>query len=162
MGDASPKQIRHLAMDYLARREHGFSELVSKLVQRGVDSSEAEQVVQQLAMDGLQDDQRFAEMYLRAQAERGRGPLYIRNGLCQRGISRFDARETIYKSHFDWTESAKQVALKKYGSEPCDYAQRATRVRFLLQRGFTREQIDSALRLLVSEAKNSIDTELKL
>lgn len=137
-------------MDFLARREHGRAELKGKLVQRGVDEQIADNIVTQLANEGLQDDTRFAEMYIRAQTARGKGPLYIRNGLHQRGFSSADAEEALAQSDFDWTESATSVARKKFGEGACNYSERAGRMRFLLQRGFTPEQCNVALKNIES------------
>lgn len=148
MGGATPAQIRRLAMDYLARREHGYAELVGKLVQRGVGQSEAAAAVGRLASEGLQDDTRFADAYLRAQAGRGKGPLYICNGLRQRGLSSRDAEQAIQRVDQDWAASAIAVANRKYGETPCSYSERSGRLRFLLQRGFTPEQASTALRAL--------------
>ncbi|MFK8030314.1 MAG: regulatory protein RecX, partial [Gammaproteobacteria bacterium] len=86
MGEATASQVRRLAMDYLARREQGFTELLNKLQQRGVPDALALSELQKLADEGLQDDSRFADMYTRAQAARGKGPLYIRNGIKGHGL----------------------------------------------------------------------------
>lgn len=148
MGDASPAQIRCLAMDYLARREHGYHELIQKLLERGVDERAAEDAVRQLANEGLQNDQRFAEAYARAQANRGRGPRYIVNGLRQRGLDSTDANRAVGSLGRDWALLALEVASRKYPDSAPSTAEYASRQRFLSQRGFTAEQISSALRSL--------------
>lgn len=152
MGRASPARVRSLAMNYLARREHGYAELVDKLVQRGVAEQIADNIVKKLSQEGLQDDARFAENYLRAQVSRGKGPLYIRHGLCQRGISGADAQQAISHAKLDWVALATDVARKKFSAGPASMADRASRQRFLLQRGFDPEQCRQALKRLESGA----------
>lgn len=150
MGEATASQVRRLAMDYLARREHGFAELLSKLRQRGVPDDLAQDELQKLADEGLQDDARFSDMYTRAQAARGKGPLYIRNGLKARGLHGSDADAALGRAKVDWTLSAIDVAGKKYPEGLEDAAAEARGLRFLQQRGFTSEQSVRALRELKS------------
>ncbi len=150
MGAASAVQVRRLAMDYLARREHGYAELLSKLKQRGVPDDLAQEELQKLADEGLQDDARFCDMYTRAQAARGKGPLYIRNGIKARGLDGSDADAALKRAGVDWQSSALDVAHKKYPQGVSDNAERAKALRFLQQRGFTAEQSAKALRSLDS------------
>lgn len=148
MGEASASQVRRLAMDYLARREHGFEELLAKLKQRGVPDSLAQAELQKLADEGLQDDERFSDMYTRAQAARGKGPLYIRNGLRARGMESSGAEAALRRAGVDWTLSAIDVASKRYPDGLAGQAEKAKGLRFLQQRGFTSEQSARALREL--------------
>jgi len=146
MGEATASQVRKLAMDYLARREHGYSELLNKLQQRGVPDELAQDELQKLADEGLQDDSRFADMYTRAQAKRGKGPLYIKNGLTSRELDSREAERAIRRSGTDWALSAMQVAHKKFPDGVVDQADKAKGLRFLQQRGFTAEQSSKAMR----------------
>ena len=57
------KDIRRSAMNLLARREHGFNELVLKLSQRFPKDRAVEQV-DRLQKEGLQSDDRFVESFL--------------------------------------------------------------------------------------------------
>jgi regulatory protein len=46
-----------------------------------------------------------------------------------------------------WQELLVQVRLKKFGpAPPDDFRERSRQMRFLLQRGFTAEQIDALFR----------------
>ncbi|MEM7084287.1 MAG: regulatory protein RecX [Pseudomonadota bacterium] len=148
MGAATAAQVRRLAMDYLARREHGFAELLSKLNQRGVPDALAQETLQRLADEGLQDDARFGDMYTRAQSARGKGPHYIRNGLKARGLEGPDADAALRRADVDWSASAIEVARKKFPHGCADHAERAKGLRFLQQRGFNAEQSAGAIRAL--------------
>ncbi len=150
MGTATAVQVRRLAMDYQARREHGFAELLGKLQQRGVPDELAQEELQKLADEGLQDDARFGDMYTRAQAARGKGPLYIRNGLKARGLDSTGADRALKRANADWESSAIEVAHKKFPTGCSDNAERAKGIRFLQQRGFTSEQSAKAIKSLDS------------
>lgn len=148
MGGAEPVQVRRLAMDYLARREHSATELIDKLMQRGVEQEMAAHTVDTLSQEGLQDDQRFAEMYLRSQVARGKGPHYVRNSLRQRDLPSHLIESVVGQADVDWWELAEQVVVKKYPAGPCDAKERAARLRFMQSRGFTGEQSSAALSVL--------------
>ena len=53
---ASPIEARKKAMDYLARREHGRTELIEKLIRFGFDADVADDAAAQLVEDNLQSD----------------------------------------------------------------------------------------------------------
>ena len=56
-------EARKKAMDYLSRREYGFYELVEKLVLYGFLKETALIAVENLASEGLQNDQRYVESF---------------------------------------------------------------------------------------------------
>ena len=76
-GVAAPAVIRAKALDLLARREHSRLELRQKLVQRGFPSDRIEPVLDQLVEERLLDENRYAELYACARADKGYGPLRI-------------------------------------------------------------------------------------
>ena len=139
--------IRHRAMDLLARREHSREELRRKLLQRFPDeSSLLDTVLDTLANDNLQSDQRFAEAFIDARISKGQGPHRIRAELRQRGVSELAIDQALNNCEVDWFERARQVAEKKYPGKRCDsFAERGKRSRFLQYRGFSPDHIDSAL-----------------
>jgi regulatory protein len=108
------------ALRLLARREHSELELRHKLKGRNFAGNIVDTVIMQLVDEGLLSDHRFAEVYIRGRFERGYGPLRIRAELRERGVS---------------GDSAEQF--------PGDYRERARQKRFLQQRGFSSDQIQS-------------------
>ena len=56
---SDPIEARKKAMDYLARREHGRAELISKVIKFGFEAATADDAVAELVEDNLQSDQRF-------------------------------------------------------------------------------------------------------
>ena len=82
-----PKEIRKKAMDFLARREYGQTELIKKLADKGFERRIVEQEVRILTEENLQSDERFSESFVQSRINQGKGPIRIRLDLGQRGIS---------------------------------------------------------------------------
>ncbi|MDN5937189.1 MAG: RecX family transcriptional regulator, partial [Salinisphaera sp.] len=59
-------ELRARALRLLARREHAASELARKLVGRGFDRTAVDEVLAQLAAEGLLDEMRYAEALVRS------------------------------------------------------------------------------------------------
>lgn len=141
VASVSPGALRYAAMSLLARREHSRLELRQKLLKRFPESELVDTVVDNLAAEALQSDDRFAEAFITMRKNRGQGPVRIIGELQQRGVA-----EAIYSRYIDpsdeeWLESARTVCLRKYGAFASKPAQRAKQMRFLQYRGFTAEQI---------------------
>ena len=147
----TPGELRLAGMDLLARREHGSSELKSKLTRRfrkrDCDPNTVEQVTQQLIEEGLLSDERFAASRVRQLAGRGYGPSRIRNDLRQQHVEHFisDTMEEAFDSELDWEAEATAVYEKKYAGKPIvgDWderqRERGRRLRFMQYRGFGAE-----------------------
>ncbi|MDE0658045.1 MAG: regulatory protein RecX [Gammaproteobacteria bacterium] len=129
--------IRDAAVRLLARREHSRLELARKLGSRGHPDDLIEETVADLADDGLQSDDRFAQAFVRSALGRGQGPLRIRAGLAERGINS-DIASTYFDLDADeWRERAASALYKRFGSAPVESrADWARRARFLAGRGF--------------------------
>lgn len=140
MGD--PQAIRQRAIKLLASREHSRLQLERKLGERGFEADEVAEVLTQLAAEGLQSDERFAESFVRSRIERGHGPTRIAAELRERGVD-----EALISDYLDfsdplWHERLEEVRSRRFGGTlPDDYQTRAKQARFLQYRGFTSEQI---------------------
>jgi len=133
-------------MDLLARREHSRAELVRKLKSRDYEDADIESALSGLAEDGLQSDARYAEHFLSARAQRGHGPVRIRNDLEAAGVAPGIIDDALANSGVDWRRSARQVLEKRFGTTPAaDYPEKARRMRFLGQRGFAMDEIRAAV-----------------
>ncbi len=144
-------------MDLLARREHSRLELENKLKKRFPDADtntniEAlHQALELLIQEGLLSDERFCEAFVHYRKSRGYGPVRIRSELKLRGVS-----DQLIATYLDvhlneWIMELTQLINKKYGgSLALDTKSQAKRQRFLYQRGYTFEQINTALRNLVA------------
>ena len=108
------------AIGYLARREHSAAELQQKLQQAGHETDKIHAALEKLQHSGLQNDERFAEAFIRSRALRGYGELRIRQEMKQKGVGE---------------------------QSPDDFKDRAKQMRFLQYRGFTHEQITESFKL---------------
>ncbi|MGI9248922.1 MAG: regulatory protein RecX, partial [Woeseiaceae bacterium] len=126
----SPKEARKKAMDFLARREYGQTELIRKLADKGFGRNIAEQAVLKLTEEGLQSDRRFAENFMQSRINQGKGPVRIRLDLGQRGISDAAIENVLEETDVDWYELAREIRLKKFGaSRPADFKAKARQMR---------------------------------
>ena len=142
----SPSKIRAAAMDLLTGREYSRRDLKSKLDRKFEGSSEIDGVLDQLQQDGLQSDERFTESFVRSRVIRGQGPARIRRDAREKGIEAPLFDQVLEIQDIDWYALAKDVALRKFGSElAVDSKDRAKRIRFMQYRGFSYDQINYAL-----------------
>jgi len=140
-----PKEIRKKAMDFLARREYGQTELIKKLADKGYAFRAVEQEIQKLAEGRLQNDDRFAEAFVQSRINQGKGPVRIRLDLSQRGISDAVIEMAIEESAADWHGLASEVRLRKFGyAVPADFKAKAKQMRFLQYRGFEQDHVQGA------------------
>jgi len=142
----SPVAARKKAMDFLARREYGRTELVRKLAEKGFEYRVADDTVETLADEGLQSDQRFAESFVQSRISQGKGPVRIRLDLGQRGIDVAAIEIALEEAHPDWYRLACEIREKKFGCAlPVDFKDKARQMRFLQYRGFEQDHIQSAV-----------------
>ncbi len=137
------QEVLQKACDFLARREHSRKELAHKLKRACDDESLIEELLDKLADEGLQSDERFAESFIHHRYNKGQGPMKIQQELQQRGVSSELFEGFLYSEKYDWYEMAEQTRLKKYGEAiPKDYQTKAKQSRFLYSRGFNGEIIN--------------------
>ena len=142
-----PKEIRKKAMDFLARREYGKTELIKKLADKGYGFRTVEKEIQKLTEERLQSDDRFAEAFVQSRVNQGKGPVRIRQDLKQRGIGDAVIEMAIEESATDWHGLASDVRLRKFGdAAPVDFKAKAIQMRFLQYRGFEQDHVQGACR----------------
>lgn len=140
-------RIHHSALNLLTRRDHSRMELQQKLGRKNYTTEDIEPVLDRLSSAGLLDDQRFAESYLRYRRSRGFGPMRIRMELQTKGITESMIAEVIQMTDNAWFTDVRNVWQKQFkGRLPADNSERARQMRFLYNRGFTQEQINSVFR----------------
>lgn len=133
---------RTLAIARLGVREYGTEELIRYLQRKGYSEDEATSTVGDLAREGMLDDRRYARVIARAQAMRGKGPLYVRAKLQAKGV-RMELREiqvimaeVAPQSDLD---SAQKIIERRYPRWKEDARQKQRAYQGLLRRGFTAE-----------------------
>lgn len=137
-------ELRKRAIRLLAQREHARAELVRKLAAHGTQE-EIDSVLNELARAGLQSDARFAESYVRSQANR-LGTARLCQTLRRKGVSG-ELVEAQVAALPDEQERVHAVWAKKYGTAPpIDSRERARQARFLQGRGFSVEIIRQLLK----------------
>jgi len=137
----SPRSVRRVAMDCLARREHSFFELKKKLQLKFPDKSivEIQQELEKLRDENLQSDKRFVESYVRYRKSRGFGYLHIRNELRSKYVADVLIDQLLFVDDSDWLEIINNLVAKRarqsqqLTSGSKDYFKI---IRYLEQRGF--------------------------
>ncbi len=136
--------IRQEAVTLLSRREYSARELQQKLAVSHPAETVGE-VIESLQSQGLQSDQRFAQVWVRHRLLQGCGPLRVQAELRQKGIAGDLIQQCLADDSIDWFEQARQAFQRKFGSRGKDAREKARQMRFLQYRGFTGDQIRHAL-----------------
>lgn len=144
--DAAQK-LRNKALRLLTTREHSREELMRKLAQAkarraqdaarlpAADKDDIERLADDLAAQGWQSDERYAEAIVRrfaGQASR----RYIAEKLAQSGIKKDVAQTALEALDQDEMEIARTLWARRFGDTPKDDKDRQRQIRFLLSRGF--------------------------
>jgi regulatory protein len=133
-------------MDFLALREYGQKELINKLRSKGFSDEISSSVVERLTEDGLQDDSRFIESFIRSRIKQGKGQLKITQELEQKNLPSQSIFSALNNLDMNWIELAHEVRIKKFGNNlPDDFNKKAKQIRFLQSRGFENEIIRKIL-----------------
>lgn len=143
--------LKGRALRYLSAREHSRAELARKLARYATEEDDVEQLLDQLEALKFLSESRFSESLVHRRSARygnnrifselqshgvgGEALDHLRDGLAQ-----------------DEAARATEVLRKKYSEPPVDAADRAKRMRFLMQRGFTTAAIRAAMRGFSSDS----------
>ncbi len=137
-------RLRSYAFAVLTRREYSKVDLIEKLALYAQNREEVIELVDELARENYQSDQRFAEMLLRSQIRKGKGPNSVKMALRAKSIDKQLLDQDI--KEVDWYEQAYQLKVKKYGIEVAkDPKIKAKQIRFLQYRGFEMDAIMKAI-----------------
>lgn len=131
---------QEMALRALARREYARPELVARLEMRGVDGAAARAVVDALAAQGLQSDERYAAALVEARRRRGYGPLRVAAELRAAGVEADIADSAVAFEAPAWTE-----ACRRWCARHARGRGRAVLERTLRTRGFTAAQLRGVL-----------------
>lgn len=124
------------------RREYSRREIEQKLLHKGFQREQIKSVLDELSGKDWQNDSRFAESYVRRRGNNGFGPVRITYELQQQGIDAETIGAAVQPDSTEWQERLWQVYLKKYsGTAISNNNERAKRIRFLSQRGFSNASI---------------------
>jgi len=134
--------IKRQAIKYLSYREHSAEELLQKLVRKFDNTPELYKALDELASEGLQSDLRYSVLYIESRSRKGYGRYYIENALKQKGVSRQNIIQGFNECTVDWQQIVRRSWQKKFSNKlPQDMPEKIKQVRFLLNRGFTSQEI---------------------
>jgi regulatory protein len=133
------------AVTLLARRDFCSSELAARLSSQGFDRQVVGSAVEELRNRHYLDDARYARQFVTLHAERGHGPVRIRHDMAALGLNE-EQIDSALAERTDWATRAQTLRARRFGAEPPDdWAEKARQARFLKYRGFSSDDIRSAL-----------------
>lgn len=137
-------RLRSYAFAVLTRKEYSKADLIEKLMTYAQSREEVVILVDELSANNYQSDQRVAEMTVRSQVRRGKGPNRIKLALRAKQLDKALVQEDM--AEIDWYEQAYQLKVKKYGTEVSKEPKvKAKQIRFLQYRGFEMDAIMKAI-----------------
>ncbi|NHB57395.1 regulatory protein RecX [Acinetobacter sp. 194] len=138
-------RLRSYAFAVLTRKEYSKKDLIEKLCLYAQNRNEVLELVDELARENYQSDKRVAEMTVRSQIRKGKGPNRIKLALKAKSIDKDLAKDDM--AEVDWYEEAYQIKVKKYGVDVAtDPKLKAKQIRFLQYRGFDMDAIMKAIK----------------
>jgi regulatory protein len=137
----TPSELRARALRLLARREHSRGELARKLAPRAESAEALDRLLDALEAKKQLSNERYAELRAR-QLARKYGAARIRRELEAKGI---DEDLVGRASAGDEATRAAAILARKYRSPASSREERARRMRFLQQRGFSHDTIRTLL-----------------
>lgn len=138
------QRLRSYAFALLTRRDYSKAELITKLNLYAINPDEVANLVEELAQQNYQSDQRVAELTLASQIRKGKGLQRIKQALKAKQL---DAELIVEElQDVNWLDQAYQLKVKKFGEEvTTDPKIKAKQVRFLQYRGFDMGVIMKAI-----------------
>lgn len=147
---------RTAALALLGRRDYTIAELRQRLLDKGFETGEIHDTLERLQADGLLDDRRVAEAFVRTASRiKGRGRHRISRELQARGIDRSLAADLTARITPEEERAAIEGLLtrRRLPAELTPTDRRRLHAH-LLRRGFSADVIHEALR---SRGKSSDD-----
>ena len=139
-------RLRSYAFAVLTRREYSKADLIEKLALYAPDYDEVVTLVEELARENYQSDQRVAEMMLASQKRKGKGPNRIKMALKSKKLDSALVQDELKETN--WLEQAYQLKVRKYGVDVAqDVKLKAKQIRFLQYRGFEMDVIMKAIKM---------------
>ncbi|MGL5403985.1 MAG: regulatory protein RecX, partial [Acinetobacter sp.] len=106
-------RLRSYAFALLTRRDYSKADLEAKLNQYAINPEEVANLVDELAQQNYQSDQRVAELTLASQLRKGKGLQRIKQALKAKQLDTELITEEL--SEVDWLDQAYQLKIKKFG-----------------------------------------------
>ena len=137
-------RLRSYAFAVLTRKEYSKADLIEKLCLYAEHRDEVIDLVDELARENYQSDQRVAEIMLSSQKRKGKGPNQIKMKLKNKKIDTALIAEELKETN--WADQAYHLKVKKFGTAiEKDPKLKAKQIRFLMYRGFEMYAIMKAI-----------------
>jgi regulatory protein len=134
------KYLETFALKTLSRREYSRLELRGRLIDKGGDPEDIENLLNDFEKKGWLNEGRFIEILIRSRRNRF-GCLKILRELEEKGVS--DSGITLAKELLSRDEEliAKTIWKKKFGVLPVSLSERGRQARFMQSRGFDQSLV---------------------
>ncbi|MNO34460.1 Regulatory protein RecX [compost metagenome] len=142
------------ALQYLSRKPRTGFEISMRLKEKGWSEETIAYVMDRLTGEGLVNDALYAQEWAGQRVKnRGKGKLWVRQELRQKGVSKPLIEEALGEvSEEDEYDSAMQLGAKKWKTTSGEYLDKKRKVgSFLMRRGFSGGLVSRVLRELASK-----------
>jgi regulatory protein len=137
------------AVTHLSRRDFCSTELAARLAADGFAAEAVRSALVDLSERRYLDDERYAQQFVAAHAGRGQGPQRIRRELLELGLDAALTDAALQghgEGHGGWVGLAREVRIRRFGlAAPGSWRETARQSRFLQYRGFSNDDIRSAV-----------------
>ena len=147
MDDTLKQKLKNYVLWLLGRQEYSRRELTQKLQQREASDEFIENLLDWCEKHNFINEQRYCEGFVRKHIFKCHGLKRIQSEAMSKGIDRALLETVVDELEIDWFELAQEAYNKKYSTTPADleYKEKAKRVRYLMYRGFSYDQINFAM-----------------
>ena len=147
MDDTLKQKLKNYVLWLLGRQEYSRRELTQKLQQREASDEFIENLLDWCEKHNFINGQRYCEGFVRKHIFKCHGLKRIQSEAMSKGIDRALLETVIEELEIDWFELAQEAYNKKYSTTPAnlEYKEKAKRVRYLMYRGFSYDQINFAM-----------------
>lgn len=150
------QKLRATAFALLAKREYSKRDLQQKLVELGANADDAEVLVDELAEQNYQSDERMAGIVVRSQIKQGRGLVRVKQALKKYHLDESLAEDSLQE--VNWLQQAYQLKVRKFGTDISkDPKIKAKQIRFLQYRGFSFDIIMQAIQMSEDDYQDYLD-----
>lgn len=150
------KELKQAVLRLLSRREYSRIELERKFARKYAESV-IDQVLSAAESDGYLSDKRYAECFVRHRIGQRYGLKRIQLELKHKGISDELVEHALDEAEPNWSDLAVRAWGKRFHTLPenGDQKEFAKQVRYLLQRGFSMDQVFYVLKERPDEWEDS-------
>ena len=128
----------------------------------GFETAAAEAAVTELEDERMVNDERYVEAAVASRTTRGQGPVRIALELRRMGVAAELVTRAVDARAPEWTERAQALRKRRFGvGAVAGGAERNRQARFLLYRGFTGDQVRTALGRAGTELDEDLDVALE-